>query len=154
MVFVPVRYLITDWNPSDLCSSSCSFISSRSDHNFIPVYWPKFIGKAKTKRNRSNLKNWSRFSELYGSTTIRTGSYFFPIERFLKLKKLQNWEVHDYSCQTIRFGLGFKTIGQVPLKDTFVLRPDTPHLVETSFVSLNSCYRWPWVELPPINWWT
>ena len=59
-------------SPSDLCSSSCSFISYRSNHNFIPVYWPKFTGKAETKRNCPNLKNWSRFSELYDSTTVRT----------------------------------------------------------------------------------
>ena len=63
------------------------FISSISDHNFIPVYWPKFTGKAETKRNRPNLKNRSRFSELYDMTTVCTGPYFFPIERFLKLKK-------------------------------------------------------------------
>ena len=77
-------------SPSDLCSSLCSFISSRSNHNFIPVYWPKFTGKAETKRNCPNLKNWSRFSELYDSTMVRTSPCFFPIERFLKLKKPQN----------------------------------------------------------------
>ena len=36
-------------SPSNLCFSSCSFIFSRSDHNFIPVYWPKFTGKVETK---------------------------------------------------------------------------------------------------------
>ena len=77
-------------SPSNLCSFSCSFISSRSDHNFIPVYWPKFTGKAETKRNRPNLKNRPRFSEPYGPTTICVGPFFFPIERFLKLKKPQN----------------------------------------------------------------
>ena len=46
------------------------FIFSRSDHNFIPVYWPKFIRKAETKRNHPKLS-----------------PYFFPIERFLMLKK-------------------------------------------------------------------
>ena len=36
------------------------------------MYWPKFIGKAETKRNRLNLKNRSRFSKLYGPTMVRT----------------------------------------------------------------------------------
>ena len=48
-------------SPSDLCSSLCSFISSGFDHNFIPVYWPKFTGKAETKRNCPNLQNRSQF---------------------------------------------------------------------------------------------
>ena len=46
-------------SPSDICFSSRFFISSRFDHNFILVYWPKFTGKAKTKRNSLNLKNQS-----------------------------------------------------------------------------------------------
>ena len=70
-------------SPSDLCSSSCSFISCRSDYNFIPVYWPKFIGKAETKRNRLNLKNRSRFSEPYGSH----GSLLFSHWAVLEAKK-------------------------------------------------------------------
>ena len=41
--------------------------------------------------------------------TVRTGPYFFPIEQFLKLKKLQNWEVHDFSGRTVQSGPGFKT---------------------------------------------
>ena len=43
-------------SPFDLCSSSCSFISSISDHKFISVYWPKFTGKAETKRNHLHIK--------------------------------------------------------------------------------------------------
>ena len=63
--------------PYDLCSSSCSFISSRSDHNFKPVYWPKFTGKAKTKRNRPNPKighgsqNW-----MVGPRSVRVLAFF------------------------------------------------------------------------------
>ena len=41
--------------------------------------------------------------------TVRMGPYFFPIEQFLKLKKLQNWEVHDFSGRTVQSGPGFKT---------------------------------------------
>ena len=52
--------------------------------------YPKFTGKAEAKRNHPNLKNQSRFSESCGPTTVRTGPCFFPIERFLKLKKPQN----------------------------------------------------------------
>ena len=64
-------------SPSNLCFSSCSFISSRSDHNFILVYWPKFTEKAKTKRNSSNLKNRSQFTEPGGRTVVRSGPSFF-----------------------------------------------------------------------------
>ena len=75
-------------SPSDLCFSLYSFISSRYDHNFIPVYWPKFIRKAETKRNRLNLKSWSRFTESGGQTAIHVGPYFFCMERFFTLNKL------------------------------------------------------------------
>ena len=64
-------------SPSDLCSSLGSFISSRFDHNVIPVYKPKFTRKAETKRNRPNLKNRSRFSKQYDPTTVRMGLCFF-----------------------------------------------------------------------------
>ena len=74
-------------SPYDLCSSSCSFISSRFDHNFILMYWPKFIGKAETKWNCRNLKNRSRFLEPYGSTTVRTGPCFFSHRAVLEAKK-------------------------------------------------------------------
>ena len=74
-------------SPSDLCFSSCSFIFSRSDHNFIPVYWPKFIEKAKTKRNCPNLKNWSRFTEQGGQTAVRASPCFFCMERFFTLNR-------------------------------------------------------------------
>ena len=75
-------------SPSDLCFSLYSFISSRYDHNFIPVYWTKFIRKAKTKRNRLNLKSWSWFTESGGQTAIHVGPYFFCMERFFTLNKL------------------------------------------------------------------
>ena len=71
------------------------FISSISDHNFISVY-PKFIRKVEVDRNRSNLKIRSRFSELYGPTTVRC---LFPVERFLKLKKPQNWAVQGFPIE-------------------------------------------------------
>ena len=74
-------------SPSDLYSSSCSFIFSRSDHNFIPVYWPKFTGKAKIKRNRSNLKNRSWFTKPDGRTMVRAGPCFFGMKRFFTLNK-------------------------------------------------------------------
>ena len=72
-------------SPSDLCSSSCSFISCRSDCNFIPVYWPKFIGKAETKRTCPNLKNRSQFIEPGGRTAVCAGPCFFCMERFFTL---------------------------------------------------------------------
>ena len=74
-------------SPSDLCFSSCSFIFSRSDHNFILVYWPKFIEKAETKRNCPNLKNWSRFTEQGGQTAVRASPCFFCMERFFTLNR-------------------------------------------------------------------
>ena len=74
-------------SPSNLYSSSCSFISSRSYHNFIPVYWPKFTGKAETKRYRLNLKNRSRFTKPDGRTAVRAGPCFFGMERFFTLNK-------------------------------------------------------------------
>ena len=74
-------------SPSDLYSSSCSFISSRSDHNFISVYWPKFIRKVETKRNRSNLKNRAWFTKPNGQTAVRVGPCFLGMERFFTLNK-------------------------------------------------------------------
>ena len=74
-------------SPSNLYSSSCSFISSRSYHNFIPVYWPKFTGKAETKRYRLNLKNRSRFTKPDGRTAVRAGPCFFCMERFFTLNR-------------------------------------------------------------------
>ena len=97
-------------SPSDLCSSLCSFISSRFDHNVIPVYKPKFTRKAETKRNRPNLKNRSRFSKQYDPTTVRMGLCFFSHWVVLEAKKPQNWEVRDFSNWTIRSGSGFKTL--------------------------------------------
>ena len=80
------NYQISFWSLLFFVFFHFFFISSRSDHNFIPVY-PKFIRKVEVGRNRSNLKIRSRFSEPYGPTTIRC---LFPVERFLKLKNLQN----------------------------------------------------------------
>ena len=74
-------------SPSDLCSSSCLFISSRSDPNFIPVHSSKFTGKAETRRNRSNLKNRSRFTKPDDRTAVRAGPCFFGIERFFTLNR-------------------------------------------------------------------
>ena len=86
------------------------FISSRSDHNFIPVY-PKFIGKAKAVRNHSNLKNQSRFLKPYNPTIVCTARCFLPVEWFLKLKKSQNWVVQGFSGRTVRSSPSFKTLG-------------------------------------------
>ena len=36
--------------------------------------------------------------------------FFFPIKRFLKLKKSQNWEVWGFFGRTVRSGSGFKTL--------------------------------------------
>ena len=64
-------------SPSDLCSSSCSFISSRSDHNFKPVYWPKFTGKAKTKRNRPNPKiGHGSQNRMVGPRSVQVPAFF------------------------------------------------------------------------------
>ena len=52
----------------------------------------------------------SRFSELWGPIVIRTGPCFFPIERFLKLKELQNWAVRGFSSRTAWSGPSFKTL--------------------------------------------
>ena len=92
--------------------SSCSFISSRSDHKFIPVYWPKFIGKAETKGNCPNLKNRSRFTEPGGQTAVRAGPCFFCIERFFTLNRPSNWTVRGFSGRTVRSGPGFKTLAK------------------------------------------
>ena len=57
---------------------------------FIFFYpYKSMVPDLKKKRNRPNLKNRPRFSELYCPTTVPTGPCFFPIERFLKLKKPQ-----------------------------------------------------------------
>ena len=84
--FFPYKFLCSRSeiirSPSELYSSSCSFISSRSDHNFIPVYWPKFTEKAETKRNHSNLKNQSWFTKPDGRTAVHAGPCFFGMEWF------------------------------------------------------------------------
>ena len=82
-----------------------------TDHNFIPMY-PKFIRKVEAERNCSNLKNRPRFSERYSLTTVRTACCLFLIERFLKLKKPQNWAVQGFPDRTILSGLGFKTLSK------------------------------------------
>ena len=51
----------------------------------------------KKERNRPNLKNRPWFSELYGPTIVPIGPYFFPIERFLKLKKPQTERFEVFS---------------------------------------------------------
>ena len=79
------NYQISFWSLFFFVFFYFFFISSRSDHNFIPVY-PKFIGKAEVERNRPNLKNRSRFSEPYCPITVRAACCFFPLERFQKLK--------------------------------------------------------------------
>ena len=93
-------------SPSDLCSSLCSFISSRFDHNFIPVYKPKFTGKAETERNRPNLKNRSRFSKQYDSTTVRTSLCFFFHWAVLEAKKTAKLRGSWFFQldRTVRFG--------------------------------------------------
>ena len=91
LFFFPYKSLCSRFeiirSPSDLCFSSCSFIFYRFDHNFILVYWPKFIGKTETKRNCLNLKNWSRFTEQGGQTAVRAGPCFFCMERFFTLNR-------------------------------------------------------------------
>ena len=52
---------------------------------------------------------WSRFSKPWGPIAVHTAPYFFPIERFLRLKEPQKWAVQSFSSQTVRSGLGFKT---------------------------------------------
>ena len=91
---------------SNLCSSSCSFISSWSDHKFIPMYWPKFTGKAETKRNRLNLKNRSRFTKSGGRTAVRAGPCFFLHETILYPKQIVKLNGSRFfrSDRTIRSG--------------------------------------------------
>ena len=93
-------------SPSDLCFSLYSFISSRYDHNFIPVYWSKFIRKAEKQRNRLNLKSWSRFTESGGQTAIHVGPYFLLHGTVLHPKqtvKLKGSRIFR-SDSTVRFG--------------------------------------------------
>ena len=93
-------------SPSDLCFSLYSFISSRYDHNFIPVYWPKFIRKAEKQRNCLNLKSWSWFTESGGQTAIHVGPYFFLHGTVLHPKqtvKLKGSRIFR-SDNTVRFG--------------------------------------------------
>ena len=80
------------------------FVSSRFDHNFISVYWPKFTGKAETKRYRLNLKNRSRFTKPDGRTAVRAGPCFFGMERFFTLNKPASWTVWGFSGRTVRSG--------------------------------------------------
>ena len=59
-------------SPSDLYSSSCPFISSRSDHNFIPMYWPKFTGKLKQKEVvRTSKTGHSSQNRMVGPRSVR-----------------------------------------------------------------------------------
>ena len=122
--FFPYKFLCSRSeiirSPSELYSSSCSFISSRSNHNFIPVYWPKFTGKAETKRNRSNLKNRSQFIKPEGRTAVHAGPCFFGMERFFTLNKPESWMVRGFSVRTVRFGPGFKTLVHTSLGCQFL----------------------------------
>ena len=41
---------------------------------------------------------------------VHTRPYFFPIKRFLRLKEPQKGAIRGFLGQTIRSGLGFKTM--------------------------------------------
>ena len=74
--FFPYKSLCSRYeiirSPSDLYSSSCFFISSRSDHNFIPVYWPKFTGKLKQKEVvRTSKTGHSSQNRTVGPRSVR-----------------------------------------------------------------------------------
>ena len=103
------NYQISFWSLFFFVFFHFFFISSRSDHNFIPVY-PKFIRKVEAERNRSNLKNRSRFSEPYGPTTVRMACCLFPIERFLKLKKTTKLSGSRFSLSDHTVRSGFQNL--------------------------------------------
>ena len=63
-------------SPFDLYSSSCFFISSRSDHNFIPMYWPKFTGKLKQKEAvRTSKTCHSSQNRTVGPRSVRVPAF-------------------------------------------------------------------------------
>ena len=62
------------------------------------------------KGTYENCENHSWFLKPWGLTVVRTDPYFFPIERFLRLKELQKWVVRGFSGWTIQSGPGFKTL--------------------------------------------
>ena len=73
----------------------------------ITSYW--CIGQNSSKKLKQKETAWT------SKTTVRTGPCFFPIERILKLKKSQNWEVQGFSNRTIQSDPGFKTMVKLHL---------------------------------------
>ena len=71
---------------------------------------------------------WSRFSKPRGLTAVHTGPYFFPIERFLKLKEPQNGAVRGFSGRIVRSDPSLKTIHEVRFS-SFWLYTRSIHLV-------------------------
>ena len=53
---------------------------------------------------------WSWFLEPWGPTAVRMDPCFFLIERFLRLKELQNWTVRGFPGRTVPSDPGFKTL--------------------------------------------
>ena len=114
--FFPYKFLCSRSeiirSPSELYSSSCSFISSRSDHNFIPVYWPKFTGKAETKKKPFEPQKPVTVHKTGGSDRGPCGSLLFWHGTVLHPKQTEKLNGSRFfrSDRTVRSG--FQNITQ------------------------------------------
>ena len=66
----------------------------------ITSYWCISQNSPKKLKQKETVRT-SKIDHGSQNRTVCMGPYFFLIEQFLKLKKLQNWKVHDFSGRTI-----------------------------------------------------
>ena len=76
-------------------------------------YWPKLCPKKELSESQKSVTVLRTVRSDHGS---HGSLFFFPKERFLKLKKPQNWEVHGFPDRTGWSGTGFKTLPETWLK--------------------------------------
>ena len=70
-----------------------------------------FFLRFRFKKSRERWEAvWSRFSEPWDLTAVRTVLYFYFIEGFLRLKEPEKWTVRGFSSQIVWFGPGFKNL--------------------------------------------
>ena len=70
-----------------------------------------FFLRFRFKKSRERWEaDWSRFSEPWDLTAVRTVLYFYFIEGFLRLKEPEKWTVRGFSSQIVWFGPGFKNL--------------------------------------------
>ena len=116
------------------------------EHNLKLVFLFSFFLGSNSKGSREPWETvWSRFSEPWGPSAVRTGPYFFPIEQFLRLKEQQKWAVWGFPGRTVQSSPSLKTLINWGLStdvcpiSIFWLAIDLPFLDFLTISSMVSC---------------